>query len=338
MAVSEFVSVFVILISCLSLCVCVFVFLWVLVWVWHCVFDSLAVFPRVCSCLCLCLCVSAKYRYCVYNGGEGISNVSVSEGHGTEDRQKNPYTSPNNFQDQWVLNNRQQIRSLYFLIIMTLTKFAVILLLLFFIPHVYKCNKFNHMRSPGGREQLIQSMRALKALKMIKLKDCKLLVAAHNCTLLKGRAPHEMHVYMSASKHGKVASSSSSSSSSFSSKLSVRLVRKHRDSFRGMHAVVVIDPFPEAHFGHTVLVMLVRHKMTKEECRRRNGLRYMQGEFAFLSYKFYRCLQNLHHVLWIWKINLFGITFLIFLLSMIVYDLPWGKSLPFSVYKIPHIS
>ena len=54
---------------------------------------------------------------------------------------------------------------------------------------------------------------------------------------------------------------------------------------RKLNGVIVIDPFPEAHYGHTTIVISILANLPADSCNKRNGIPYIAGiKFEFLFF------------------------------------------------------
>ena len=117
-------------------------------------------------------------------------------------------------------------------------------------------------------EDVRENIRAQKAWQIIRDKTCLELTSSHNCTKLKDRFQHKMTIYLA-------------SKNEFGhSQLNIRLVRrKHKDQYTNLDAVVVVDPFPDAMYGHTVVVLLIKNAYTRRQCRNKGGIHYQQRKF-----------------------------------------------------------
>ena len=113
----------------------------------------------------------------------------------------------------------------------------------------------------------LAAIRAGKLYDMIKKRPCVDLTAEKNCANLKQQPSNSMNFYM-ASKIGDEGS------------LTLKSALNPRHIYNGLDAIVVVDPIPDAHFGHTLLVGLIRTSVTKSWCahEKRHGVFYETGE------------------------------------------------------------
>ena len=51
--------------------------------------------------------------------------------------------------------------------------------------------------------------------------------------------------------------------------LTTVLVEKVKGKFKNSHAVLVVDPYPDAHFGHTIIVFLIEVVEGPRQCNRK---------------------------------------------------------------------
>lgn len=121
------------------------------------------------------------------------------------------------------------------------------------------------------RRDLIIIHRAKKALELIRGRTCKQLTAGQNCTAIKTRPISSMNFYM-AEKLSKASSLS----------MLIPLRPSPFDLYKKIDVVVVIDPIPDAHFGHVIVVALVKVGITEIQCNALNGL-YYTSPSKFLS-------------------------------------------------------
>ncbi len=106
--------------------------------------------------------------------------------------------------------------------------------------------------------------RVNKAWEMLQDSPCKTLQYGENCTELKSRAKHQMNIYTAGKRRD-------------GNKLVTVLVEKVKGKFTESDAVLVVDPYPDAHFGHTIVVFLVHFDTTKAACQGK-GKFYKTGE------------------------------------------------------------
>ena len=59
-------------------------------------------------------------------------------------------------------------------------------------------------------------------------------------------------------------------------KLVTVLVEKVKGVFKSNDGILVVDPFPDAHFGHTIIVFLFDFDTTRAACHRK-GTHYTTG-------------------------------------------------------------
>lgn len=61
-------------------------------------------------------------------------------------------------------------------------------------------------------------------------------------------------------------------------KLVTVLVERVKGNFKNNDAVLVVDPFPDAHFGHTIIVFLIDFVANRASCHKRGNF-YFSGKF-----------------------------------------------------------
>ena len=66
-------------------------------------------------------------------------------------------------------------------------------------------------------------------------------------------------------------------------KLVTVLVERVKGNFKNNDAVLVVDPFPDAHFGHTIIVFLIDFVANRASCHKRGNF-YFSGEL--IRFKF----------------------------------------------------
>ncbi|XP_012566880.1 uncharacterized protein LOC100214463 isoform X1 [Hydra vulgaris] len=108
--------------------------------------------------------------------------------------------------------------------------------------------------------------RARQAYNLIKKKlnetnGCKDLLGIEDCSNLR-RYRHQMRIYMASKKQ---------------LQLNAVMTEYFHREFTELEAVVVVDPIPEAHFGHTLVLILSYAGLSKTECDNKEGSYYNQG-------------------------------------------------------------
>ena len=108
--------------------------------------------------------------------------------------------------------------------------------------------------------------RARQAFNFIKNKlnetnGCKDLMGVEDCRVLR-KYRHKMRIYMASKKQ---------------LQLNAIMTEYFHREFTELEAVVVVDPIPEAHFGHTLVLILSYAGLSKEECETKDGSYYSQG-------------------------------------------------------------
>ena len=117
--------------------------------------------------------------------------------------------------------------------------------------------------STETEHEVVTFIRAKRITELIKTSSCSDLTADQNCTLIQERAPSLMHFYMAE----KVRKESTLT-------MLVPTRPSSYEMFDKLDAVVVVDPMPDAHFGHAIVVALVKFDYTKKECDKLNGIHY----------------------------------------------------------------
>lgn len=102
------------------------------------------------------------------------------------------------------------------------------------------------------------NIRVSKAWEMLLRSPCKRLQYGENCTGLKSRAKSQMNVYTADKEDDRKT-------------LTTVLVEKLKGNFKHSDAVLVLDPYPDAHFGHTVIVFLIEFVRTSRDCSRKGS-------------------------------------------------------------------
>ena len=110
--------------------------------------------------------------------------------------------------------------------------------------------------------------RVSKAWEMLHSSPCKKLQYGENCTELKSRRRNQMNVYTADKERGGKA-------------LKTVLVERVKGHFKDSDAVLVLDPYPDAHFGHTVIVFLVEFVANAQGCHRK-GTFFTTGKYTRL--------------------------------------------------------
>ncbi len=106
-------------------------------------------------------------------------------------------------------------------------------------------------------------IRVSKAWEMLQTSPCKKLQYGENCTELKSRAKNQMNIYTAEKE-------------TTNKKLVTVLVEKVKGKFIKSDAVLVVDPYPDAHFGHTIIIFLFHFDKTKAACNSK-GRYYRTG-------------------------------------------------------------
>lgn len=118
--------------------------------------------------------------------------------------------------------------------------------------------------STKTEREVLTFLRAKKMADLISKRSCKDLTAGQNCTLIKQREPSQMHFYMAE----KLKEESSLN-------MLVPTRPSPFDLFKHLDGVVVVDPMPDAHFGHAIMVALLKLGLTKDACDKVKGTHYM---------------------------------------------------------------
>lgn len=108
------------------------------------------------------------------------------------------------------------------------------------------------------------NIRVSKAWGLLVSSPCKRLQYGDNCTEMKSRRRNQMNVYTADKEpNGKT--------------LTTVLVEKVKGGFKNSDAVMVVDPYPDAHFGHTIIVFLIEFVESPRRCSRK-GVFYLTGK------------------------------------------------------------
>ena len=100
--------------------------------------------------------------------------------------------------------------------------------------------------------------RVSKAWDLLLFSPCKRLQYGENCTELKSRRRDQMNIYTADKEpNGET--------------LTTILVEKVKGSFKSSDAVIVVDPYPDAHFGHTIIIFLIQFVDTPRDCSRKGS-------------------------------------------------------------------
>ena len=111
-------------------------------------------------------------------------------------------------------------------------------------------------------------IRVSKAWSLLHSSPCKRLQYGDNCTELKSRKRNRMNIYTADKElNGKT--------------LTTVLVEKVKGSFKNSDAVMVVDPYPDAHFGHTIIVFLIDFVENPRHCGRK-GVFFLTGMLSFV--------------------------------------------------------
>ena len=121
---------------------------------------------------------------------------------------------------------------------------------------------------PVGRqllqsEDLLWKKRVNMAWGILQSAPCRKLQYGESCTELRSRSRREMTLYTAKPKTA-------------GQKLSTILVERIKGTLRKHDIVLVVDPFPEAHYGHTIIVFLIDFTRNKAACKRK-GTFYSTG-------------------------------------------------------------
>ena len=122
---------------------------------------------------------------------------------------------------------------------------------------------FGALESTTTGRDLILIHRAKKVLELVKQRSCKQLTAGLNCTTIKTRPPSQMNFYMAEKL-----------SANNSLNMLVPLRPSPFDLYKKLDVVVVVDPIPDAHFGHVIVVALVKIGISEDNCKALNGIYY----------------------------------------------------------------
>ena len=122
---------------------------------------------------------------------------------------------------------------------------------------------FGALESTKTGRDLILIHRAKKVIELIKQRSCKQLTAGLNCTVIKTRPPSQMNFYMA---------------EKLSTKSRLNMLFPLRPSpfhlYQKLDVVVVVDPVPDAHFGHNIIAALVKIGISEVSCKALNGIYY----------------------------------------------------------------
>lgn len=114
------------------------------------------------------------------------------------------------------------------------------------------------------------STRLSTAWELLLYSPCKRLQYGENCTKLKSRTKSQMNVYTADKEtNGKP--------------LTTVLVEKVKGSFHKSDAVLVVDPYPNAHFGHTIILFLIEFVKTSRGCSRKGAFSFTGESFCATS-------------------------------------------------------
>ena len=143
---------------------------------------------------------------------------------------------------------------------------------------------FGALESTKTGRDLILIHRAKKIVELIKQRTCKDLTAGLNCTVIKTRPPSQMNFYMAEKLSTK-------------SRLNmlVPLRPSPFDLYKNLDVVVVVDPIPDAHFGHVIVVALVKIGISEVNCKALHGNYYTSpSKSSYFGYCINKlCIFNL---------------------------------------------
>ena len=154
---------------------------------------------------------------------------------------------------------------------MCLLTTALFLITLLRAPRYTFANSSAQPSEATPSNTLVWERRINASLSLLQNKPCKFFMSNGNCSELRSRAKNAMNLYTASAGNDKLVAVSPDK---------IKLVPTSYE------AVLAIDPYPEASFGHPVLVFFIEHSRTEASC---SGNRKSTFESKFYSISYF-CL------------------------------------------------